>query len=116
MNRAEYQSAYDHIVVWSGDDRNLALLFDRDVPTIRALSVLAWKGDRPLLMRILTRSPSALRSKMAIEVAAVRDFDLMHRYFRCYFKPTGPSVRGCEHLARQMATLDRTYEDIWLEQ
>jgi hypothetical protein len=112
-NRSEYENAYQQLKAWSNDDRNRSLIFVRDVPTIVALEVCAWRPDADLFMKIARQSPSGLRSKAAYQLAGERNFSVLHRYQRCFFKMGAQNLYGCENEVSALLKVTPEYADIW---
>lgn len=110
---AEYENAYNQIVNWASDEKNVLLLFQRDNVTTVALEICAWKEDYNLFNKIANRSPSMTRTTEALRVASQRNFLVLARYYQCFFKKELQSLSGCEKQIGELVRLNKEYADIW---
>jgi hypothetical protein len=115
-NSGLYDAAYKQVSIWTDDDQTIGIVFASDVVTNVALQLCAWRNDHGLHSRIAFRSASTARMIEAHKEASRREleFHALNDYYKCYLKPTGPTVAGCDYEARELARMLPKFGEVWL--
>lgn len=108
----QYDNAYVTIKTWTSTEDNFRLLFDDETVTVSSLQILAYKNDRDLFNKVLTRT-SLVTERINAYRNTARDFDALNRYFVCYFRRSPPDIRFCENEVVRLQQLDPARGYLW---